>query len=117
MISQEYQHIIVSKLKDLRPERIGIFGSFARQQNTSQSDLDILVFLPAQAKISLLKLIEVEQDLTESLGVKVDLVTERSLSPSIRTEVLEHLQVIFVSQLIDHRATLPQNDHISTLTP
>jgi uncharacterized protein len=95
MISQEYQQIIVSRLKGLHPKRIGIFGSFARQENTSASDLDILVFLPAEAKISLLKLIEVEQELTASLGVKVDLVTERSLNPLIRSHVERDLKIIF----------------------
>jgi uncharacterized protein len=95
MISQDFQAVIISKLRDLGPKRIGIFGSYARNENQESSDLDVLIFLDPTAKISLLKLIEAEQDLTKSLGVKVDLITERSLNPLVRPFVEKDLKIIF----------------------
>lgn len=95
MISQSQQDIIITTLKPINPDKIGVFGSFARGENKTSSDLDILVFLQNKNKVSLLKLIEVEQSLTTSLGIKVDLVTERSLNPLIRPLVERDLKVIF----------------------
>lgn len=95
MISQSFQNVIISKLKELDPKKIGIFGSYARNENQQSSDLDILVYLHPNAKISLLKIIKAEQELTDSLGIKVDLITERSLNPMVRPFVEKDLKIIF----------------------
>jgi len=75
---QNVNNIIISTLKEFNPERIGIFGSFARNENTPGSDLDILVKF--KDGISLLQLIKLENSLSEKLNVKVDLVTEGAIS-------------------------------------
>ena len=95
MISQDQQSVIISKLSSLAPKKIGIFGSYARNENQKSSDLDILSFLDPASKISLLKLIKAEQDLANSLGIKVDLITERSLNPLVRPFVEKDLKIIF----------------------
>ena len=95
MISQDQQSVIISKLGDLSPRKIGIFGSYARNENKNSSDLDILIFLEPTAKISLLRIIKAEHDLADSLGIKVDLVTERSLSPLVRSYIERDLKIIF----------------------
>lgn len=87
--------MIISQLSGLAPQKIGIFGSYARNENESSSDLDILIFLDPAAKISLLKLIKAEQDLAKSLGLKVDLITERSLNPLVRPYIEKDLKIIF----------------------
>jgi predicted nucleotidyltransferase len=95
MISQHQKEIILDHLKSLKPLKAGIFGSYSRGDNKKGSDLDILVFLDyANHRISLLDLVGVEQDLSEALGVKVDLVTEKSLSPHIRPFVEKDLMYI-----------------------
>jgi len=38
MISQEQRNIVISHLKELQPKRIGIFGSYARNENKDDSD-------------------------------------------------------------------------------
>ncbi|MBD0298587.1 MAG: nucleotidyltransferase domain-containing protein, partial [Flavisolibacter sp.] len=43
MISQEAKQIIQQTLAPFEPKRIGIFGSVVRGEDTSESDLDILV--------------------------------------------------------------------------
>jgi len=66
--------------------RIRIFGSFGRGTATARSDLDLLVeFEPGR---DLFDLISLKQELEEGLGRKVDVVTEASLSPHIRDDVL-----------------------------
>jgi hypothetical protein len=51
---------------------IGIFGSFARGENDRNSDLDILI--DVEQPVDLLEIIGLEQELTEKLGIKVDLI-------------------------------------------
>jgi uncharacterized protein len=77
MNQSEIKNIILSYLKEYDPLKIGIFGSFARGDNKKGSDIDILVEFKESP--SLLTLIKLENDLSEILGVKVDLVTTGSL--------------------------------------
>jgi len=94
MSGNEIKNIILDYLKDYNPQFIGLFGSFAREKQTSRSDIDILVSF--QNSISLLKLIHLENELSEKLGVKVDLVTEGSLNNKrIKDNIERDLQIIF----------------------
>jgi predicted nucleotidyltransferase len=52
---------------------IWVFGSYVRQEQRSDSDLDLLIELDRPPKISLIGLVELEDYLTHRLGVKVDL--------------------------------------------
>ena len=77
MDQSEIKNIILSHLKGFDPIKVGIFGSFARGDNRKGSDIDILVEFKEAP--SLLTLIKLENELTEILGVKVDLVTTGAL--------------------------------------
>ena len=77
MDQSEIKNIILSHLKGFDPIKIGIFGSFARGDNKKGSDIDILVEFKEAP--SLLTLIKLENDLSEILGIKVDLVTTGAL--------------------------------------
>jgi predicted nucleotidyltransferase len=77
MDQSEIKKIILSHLKDYNVLQVGIFGSFARGDNKKGSDLDILVEFKESP--SLLTLIKLENDLSEILGIKVDLVTTGAL--------------------------------------
>ena len=77
MDQSEIKNIILSHLKGFNPIKVGIFGSFARGDNKKGSDIDILVEFKEAP--SLLTLIKLENDLSEILGVKVDLVTTGAL--------------------------------------
>jgi predicted nucleotidyltransferase len=66
---------------------IRVFGSVGRGEQDASSDLDLLVDM-AEGR-SLFDLIALSNDLEESLGVDVDVVTEASLSPYIRDRVLD----------------------------
>jgi predicted nucleotidyltransferase len=77
MDQSEIKNIILSQLKEFDPLKIGIFGSFARGDNKKGSDIDILVEFKESP--TLLTLIKLENDLSEILGIKVDLITTGAL--------------------------------------
>ena len=62
-------------------DSLGLFGSYVRDEQGPGSDLDVLVSFH-QAP-SLLKFIELEDYLTEALGVQVDLVVREALKKRI----------------------------------
>lgn len=65
---------------------VRLFGSLGRGEANSSSDLDLLVDMSEGR--SLLDLVALGDDLEESLGVPVDVVTEKSLSPYLRDRIL-----------------------------
>ena len=76
-MDSKIRDIIIDHLKEFNPLKVGIFGSFARGDNKKGSDIDILVEFKNPP--SLLNLIRLENELSEILGSKVDLVTTGSL--------------------------------------
>ncbi len=58
-----------------------LFGSFARGEETSDSDVDILVEYDKDAKISLLTISHMMGELEKSTGRRVDLVEDGCLLP------------------------------------
>ena len=75
---------------------LGVFGSVARGEATEKSDIDLLVKF-AERK-GLLALVRLERVLSETLGRKVDLLTEAAISPYIRENILSDLQVLYGSR-------------------
>jgi uncharacterized protein len=85
---------IVNYLQNYDPERIGIFGSFARKEDTPESDIDILVKF--KYTLTLLDLAKIHRELSELLGRKVDLVTEPSIkNERLRKQIYKDLEVIY----------------------
>jgi uncharacterized protein len=68
---------------------LGVFGSYVRKTQDVKSDLDLLVTFHEFP--SLLKFIELENHLTDLLGVKVDLVMEDALKPRIGQRVMKEV--------------------------
>lgn len=65
---------------------LGIFGSYVRQEQTETSDVDMLVEFSETP--SLLKFVNLENYLSDNLGVKVDLVHKAGLKPRIGDRIL-----------------------------
>ncbi len=70
---------------------IGIFGSYVRHEQRPESDLDLLVELEDPPRISLIGLVELEAELSQLLGVKVDLAIKRNLKKRIGARILEEI--------------------------
>jgi uncharacterized protein len=94
MSRQELEHIIITHLQDYPLKKVGIFGSFARNEENTNSDLDILVVF--RETPSLLQLIKIENELSEKLGVRVDLLTLGSLNNRIiKAQIKKDLKIIY----------------------
>ncbi len=93
-MEKELQARLLQYLLPYHPIRIGIFGSFARGENNKDSDLDILIKF--NDRISLLKLVQIEQELSDMLGMPIDLVTENSLkNPHLKKSIEMDLITIY----------------------
>jgi uncharacterized protein len=92
MISIIQQIKIKEILAPFEPIEIGIFGSYARSENTDSSDLDILVQFGK--KLNLFDLVDLENKLSKALGIKVDLVTKNALNPFIKEFIEKDLRKI-----------------------
>jgi len=84
---------LVINLKRQGAKKIALFGSYARNQETSKSDLDILVEF--RRRKSFLDMVRIERGLSEKLGVKVDLLTEKAISPLIIDNIKKEMEVIY----------------------
>jgi len=94
MSNVEIKNIILESLKQYNPLFIGLFGSYARNEQSVNSDIDILVSF--QNGISLLRLIRIEDELSMRLGRKVDLITEGAIkNKRIKDNISNDLQIIF----------------------
>jgi uncharacterized protein len=67
-------------------QELGVFGSYVRQEQTETSDVDVLVEFSETP--SLLKFINLENYLSDNLGVKVDLVHKGGLKPRLGERIL-----------------------------
>ena len=70
----------------------GLFGSYARGEQTDQSDLDLLVDIVHP--VSLLELVGAELYLSDILGLKVDLIPKRSLRQDLREAIAKETVAI-----------------------
>ena len=77
--------------------RLAVFGSHLKGTARPDSDLDLLVEFEPDRVPGLLGLSGIELELTEMLGVKVDLRTAQELSPYFRDEVINQAQVAYVA--------------------
>jgi uncharacterized protein len=93
MISSNRKKILLKILMPYHPKRVGIFGSYARNEQTKKSDLDVLVDF--EQTINLFDLVGLEMDLSEELGIKVDLVTENAVNQALRPYIERDLKWIF----------------------
>jgi len=94
MTRENIENIILNCLGHYKPERIGIFGSYARHQESADSDIDLLVKFKSIP--SLLLLIKIENELSEKLGFKVDLLTDGAITNKrIKKSIQQDLHIIY----------------------
>jgi predicted nucleotidyltransferase len=75
-----------------RVKEIGVFGSFVRNEQKKSSDVDILVdFIEVPG---IFKYIELEDYLSQIIGVKADLVMKSALKPYIGRRILSEVEYI-----------------------
>jgi Predicted nucleotidyltransferases len=93
MSKEEIFEKIVRSLKNRGARKVAVFGSYVRGEEKPESDIDIIVEFSERK--SLLELVRIERELSEVLGIKVDLLTEKSISPYLIDTIKEEMKVIY----------------------
>jgi predicted nucleotidyltransferase len=93
MTLQNIKNEMASVLEKYDVESAGVFGSFARDENDAESDIDLLVQF--RSPKTLLEIIALEQELSELTGRKVEVVTKRSLHPYLAPSVYKDLKPLY----------------------
>lgn len=68
--------------------RSSIFGSYVRGEQTANSDIDILIEMPESK--SLLDFVELQLQLEDVLGIKVDLGEYQTIKPRLKDSILSN---------------------------
>ncbi len=78
--------------QNFRAEVVGIFGSFARGEQKSDSDVDILVKFHKDA--TLFDYMRLSMFLQEKLGIDVDIVPQDTIREELRERIVK--EAIFI---------------------
>lgn len=89
----EIQKIIQPILWKYPIKSASIFGSYARQEAHTESDIDIL--MEFSSTISLLQFVNIQLELEDLLGKKVDLVELSTLKPQLKANILKEQIAIY----------------------
>ena len=98
-ISKDY---VLKKLKELKPylrekygvTEIGLFGSVVRNEHREDSDIDILVSYDPKKMKSLFRYIELQEELEEIFGKRVDLTNKKTIVPYLRKRILGEVEYV-----------------------
>ncbi len=92
-MAQDFIEKIQNYFKDQPVVKAWLFGSYSRGEESSESDIDILVSFDENAHVGLFKYASMYTELSELLGRKVDLVQEEALKP-YATASVEHDRIL-----------------------
>ncbi len=93
-INQEIINIVSTYFRNKPVLKAYVFGSVAKGEANSESDIDILVDLDYSQRIGLL-FIQMKIDLENLLHKKVDLVSSNGLSPYIKPQIEKEKLLIY----------------------
>ncbi len=80
-----------------RVRRLALFGSVLHGEAGPGRDVDLLVEFEPDARVGLIRLAELELELSRLLRAKIDLRTARDLSARFRPEVLAEAEVLYAA--------------------
>jgi predicted nucleotidyltransferase len=89
---EEIYNKIVEFLKSKGATKVAVFGSYVRNEETPESDIDVMVDF--KNPITLLDFAGFQLDLEEQIGIKVDLVMEGGLNPLVQKYINKDLLVL-----------------------
>lgn len=85
--------ILRKQLPELRSryhvKSLGVFGSYVRGEQRTRSDLDVLIEF--ERTPTLLEFIHLKRYLSEQVGIPVDLVLKKTLTPHLRPQILQEV--------------------------
>ena len=83
---REKREALIALADRYKAENVRVFGSVARGEENLNSDVDILVHFRPGA--SLFDLMDLQEDTEKLLGLEVDIVSDRGLSPLLASRIL-----------------------------
>ena len=84
---------IIPILRNYKVQRAGLFGSYARGEANKRSDIDVVVDIPA--RMGLLEIVDLKNDLQKRLHKHVDLVEYSAIKPRLKKSILnDHVTLI-----------------------
>ena len=95
MNTQSITHAVSDYFKTQPVHQVWLFGSYARGEETSDSDLDLLVRFDHSKPIGLFAYARMWRELEERLGMKVDLVEEGTLRPAAEESINRDKRIIY----------------------
>ena len=95
MSTQDIKATISEYFKTQPVLKAWLFGSFARGEETPDSDVDILVEFDHSTPIGLFAYARMWRELKDKLGREVDLVENGTMRPLIEEEVNNDKQLIY----------------------
>ncbi|MBU1659067.1 nucleotidyltransferase domain-containing protein [bacterium] len=89
MNKNEILNVLKDKKSDFNISQFVLFGSFAKDMNHQDSDIDIAYILEKGSKMSFERYLKLEEELSKSLEAKVDLMNFKKLNPLIKFDAKE----------------------------
>lgn len=86
--NQEYYH------NQFGIQFIGLFGSFARDEATENSDIDILYKIEKDKKLSMFTYLKLTKQLEDFFHKKIDLVRDETLKPQIKSYIQKDISYV-----------------------
>jgi predicted nucleotidyltransferase len=84
--------VLANALPDLKSRypihHIELFGSVARNANSENSDIDLLVDVDPEIGLAI---VDLSEELEQLLGASVDLITTRGINPRLRKRIEQEL--------------------------
>ena len=74
--------------------QLAVFGSLARGDGHATSDVDVLIDIAPEARVGLIALQRMRDELARIFGRPVDLLTKNGINRHIRDDVLRDAQII-----------------------
>ncbi|MBI3588734.1 nucleotidyltransferase family protein [Candidatus Micrarchaeota archaeon] len=84
--------IIAAVLAIHGAKKASLFGSYARGEQKPGGDIDVIVEF--EGRKSLMELVRIENELSDKVGRKVDLLTEKSISPYIAERIAGEMKAL-----------------------
>lgn len=102
MTVQTPRDVPIQKVEDLCKKwgitELALFGSILRDDFGPDSDVDVLVSFTPNISLSLFDFLEIQDELSQMFGRKVDLVEKQGMrNPFRRREILRSCRVIFAA--------------------
>ena len=94
MNKEQVSELLLDYFKGYSVSKLGLFGSFRRGEERPESDIDVLILF--NQPVGLLEFVGMQQELSELVGRKVDLVSDRAIkNEKLRRYIESDLELLY----------------------